>query len=271
MKPTEPGEREQAALVIARPGHELRIHGWLEQARPIVFVLADGSGRTGQSRLEATSRVLSAAGAEPGSLFGRLSDARLYAALLARDVGLFLSVAEELADAFLQRGVSRVVGDAAGGIDPIHDVCRALTATAAALARWQGSRPVIEHDFPLTGRPDACPRRLRRWALWLRLDNEALQRKLAAARGYTELSAEVNDALRAHGEEAFRTECLRPAVSWTAGMEASDRPEYEHRGEERVAAGRYARVIRAYAHVTPVVAALRRHAVKVPEPLLLAS
>src|SRR4030095_641561 len=29
----------RAALVSAHPGHELRVHGWLEIARPLVFVL----------------------------------------------------------------------------------------------------------------------------------------------------------------------------------------------------------------------------------------
>jgi hypothetical protein len=28
-----------AALVIGHPGHELRVHGWMEHARPQVFVL----------------------------------------------------------------------------------------------------------------------------------------------------------------------------------------------------------------------------------------
>lgn len=32
----------RAALVVAHPGHELRVYGWLEQARPRVFVLTDG-------------------------------------------------------------------------------------------------------------------------------------------------------------------------------------------------------------------------------------
>ena len=34
----------RAALVVAHPGHELRVHGWLEVARPVVCVSTDGSG-----------------------------------------------------------------------------------------------------------------------------------------------------------------------------------------------------------------------------------
>jgi hypothetical protein len=269
MRSVVPAEDGRAALVIARPGHELRVHGWLEQTRPAVFVLTDGSGRTGRPRLDSTMRVLTAAGAWPGAIFGRLPDTELYAALLEGRMELFLRLAEELGEAFLKAGVVRVAGDAAEGQDPALDLCRAVTAAAAALARWRGSRPVTEHEFSLEGRPEACPRPLRRWALWVRLDDAALGRKLQAATGYTELAAEVRQALDTWGEEAFRTECLRPAVSWTAAAAAP--PEYERRGEQRVASGRWARVIRGYAHVFPAVAALRRHAEAAARPLALAS
>src|SRR5262245_21413951 len=79
---SEAGPEGRPALVIAHPGHELRIHGWLCQHRPTVFVLTDGSGRGGRSRLGTTGRVLAQAGAEPGSIFGRYPDAAVYQALL---------------------------------------------------------------------------------------------------------------------------------------------------------------------------------------------
>jgi hypothetical protein len=51
------------ALIIAHPGHELRVHHWIEKTRPLVLVLTDGSGRTTQSRLASTTRILEQAGA----------------------------------------------------------------------------------------------------------------------------------------------------------------------------------------------------------------
>nr|MDP9120522.1 hypothetical protein [Acidobacteriota bacterium] len=33
-----PRPPQRAALVIGHPGHELRVHGWLERARPLVLV-----------------------------------------------------------------------------------------------------------------------------------------------------------------------------------------------------------------------------------------
>ncbi|HEX8245140.1 MAG TPA: hypothetical protein VF541_16635, partial [Longimicrobium sp.] len=46
------------ALVVAHPGHELRVYGWMERARPLVFVLTDGSGSGSEGRLESTTGVL---------------------------------------------------------------------------------------------------------------------------------------------------------------------------------------------------------------------
>jgi hypothetical protein len=64
----------RAALVVAHPSHELRLHGWLEQARPYVCILTDGGGRAGEPRLARTTEVLFRAGARHGAIYGRLSD-----------------------------------------------------------------------------------------------------------------------------------------------------------------------------------------------------
>src|SRR5205809_6166035 len=74
-----------AVLFVAHPGHELSVHGWLERARPEVFVLTDGSGGEGSARSASTARVLAACGASAGSIFGRFRDTDLYRALLESD------------------------------------------------------------------------------------------------------------------------------------------------------------------------------------------
>src|SRR5438105_9826273 len=77
---------ERALLVVAHPGHELRLFGWLCSARPDVLVLTDGSGHSGRSRIEATRNVLLMTGARAGAVFGEFTDRQLYAALLQADV-----------------------------------------------------------------------------------------------------------------------------------------------------------------------------------------
>ncbi|HEU4595091.1 MAG TPA: hypothetical protein VFS10_07955, partial [Pyrinomonadaceae bacterium] len=170
-----------AAVVVAHPGHEVRIHGWLERERPRVFILTDGSGRAGQPRIASTSRYLEKFGLRPAPLYGRFTDLEIYAALLRRDYELFVSLSEELADAFVAEGISRVVGDASEGYNTTHDVCRLLTDAAVEMARRSESREVESYDYPVVRRPDHCHESRRAAAVWLHLDEETFGRKLAAA------------------------------------------------------------------------------------------
>ncbi|HYH46807.1 MAG TPA: hypothetical protein VEG34_14070 [Thermoanaerobaculia bacterium] len=250
------GHGGRAALVIAHPGHELRVHGWLEQARPLVCILTDGSGGAGSSRLDSTRRVLAAAGAVPGPVFGRFTDRELYADLLAGEAGRFVALAAEVAAALEQAGVDLVAGDAAEGFNTGHDLCR-LVINAAALRLAGSGRPLANLELLLDDHPDLCPDELRGEALRLDLDDEALARKLAVARGYPEIASEVESALARFGEAPFRTEILRPV---RYGLDLAplfaDPPFYETYGEQQVAAGRYSHVIRLRQHVAPIAAAL---------------
>lgn len=251
------------ALVIGHPGHELRVHRWLELAQPVVFVLTDGSGRTGRSRIASTSAVLERVGARPASIYGRLSDQELYRAILGSQLDLFTDLADELARELDRAGVDCVVGDAVEGYNPGHDVCRLLLNTALLRLEAAGSQRRRNFDFPLAGSPDACPAELRRTALWLELDEAALERKLSAARAYPELAGEVAEAIARHGRDLFRIECLRPVrYGLDVGALFAHPPYYERHGEQQVAAGAYREVIRFRDHLGPLAEALDRHAAR---------
>lgn len=253
--------RLPAALVIAHPGHELRVHHWLERARPRVFVLTDGSGHTGISRLASTTAVLERAGAMPGSIYGRLSDRDLYRAILGGDVDLFAALADELAEALDQAAIEEVVGDAVEGFNPGHDVCRLWINAALRLA--ERGRRIGNFEFPLEGRPEECPPEDRTEAIRLELDEDALDRKLQAALAYPEMAAEVERALAHHGRAPFAVECLRPV---RYGLEIGGRfehpPYYESYGERQVAAGIYRQVLRFRDHMAPLAEGLGRSAAR---------
>jgi len=204
-----------------------------------------GSGK--RSRLHSTSRVLARVGATPGPVFGRLTDRALYAAILAQDVALALDLVDELAVTLVRDGVDYVVADALEGYNPAHDLSHVLVSAAVARAARGGHR-VAHFDLPLVGRPDTGPSGQR--SVTLPLDDAALARKLLAA----------------HGVEAFGVECLRPLTSGTLhAVPPEDLPYYERYGAGRVAAGRYARVLRYREHFAPLAAAVRR-SVLVEEP-----
>lgn len=256
--PAIPGSR--AALVVAHPGHELRVHGWLELARPTVFVLTDGSGRSGRSRLGSTTQVLARVGAEPGPIYGVLTDLVLYAAILNHNFDLFIGLAEELAEALVREQVDYVVGDAVEGKIVAHDVWRLVIDTAVEIASRSVGFQVANFDFLVMSRPDQCPEELRARTTCLNLNDGAFARKLEAARNYAEVAGEVQETLEQFGIEAFRVEWLRPVDSWTGrNGPPVEPPAYEQYGEQQVAAGHYDRVIRYREHVVPLAEVLWRH------------
>jgi len=248
-----------AALVIAHPGHELRLYRWLELSRPLVFVLTDGSGRSQQPRLSSTTVVLQKVGARPGRLYGLFTDAEAYAAILKGDARSLSQIARELASAFVDSNVSYVVADALEGFNPSHDLCRYLTNAAVALAEKQGRCVLGNFDFLLDGRADLCPEDLRPSAIRIDLDETDMGRKLAAVADYTELRAEAQAALTRFGAQSFLTEYLRPVTSFEAIPPMEDeKPYYERYGQDQVAAGFYQQVIRYQEHMRPLVRELWR-------------
>jgi hypothetical protein len=251
-----------AVLVVAHPGHELRVHGWLETARPEVHVLTDGSGHGPHPRLASTTTVLEQAAASCGGVYGRFSDRELYEAMLGGHVDLFLALADEVVEALVARDAGLVVCDAIEGYNPSHDVCRLLTGAAVHLASRRLGRSIAAFDFPLVARPDACPAHLRSGVLRLELDADALARKLQAADRYPELRAEVTAALEALGEAAFQVESLRPHDADSVAMFDVDPPFYERHGRQRVAEGVYRDVLTFREHVRPIADALREAAVR---------
>lgn len=248
----------RAALVVAHPGHELRVYGWLEATRPLVFVMTDGSGRTGHSRLPSTAKILNAVGASAGTVFGRFSDQFVYQATLRQDYGFFTALARELADHFVRERIDYAAGDAEEGYNTAHDICRLVINAAVEMASRERGIEIDNYDFLLTGRPEECPDQLRPRAIWLQLDDATVGRKLTAADNYPELAAEVETAIRENGASAFRVECLRPAVDDNGVSRfANEKPYYERYGEQQVAAGHYETVIRYREHVLPIAEALR--------------
>ena len=183
----------RAALVVAHPSHELRMHGWLEQTRPYVCILTDGGGRSGEPRLSRTSEVLDRAGATQGTIYGRLTDLEVYAAILKGDSELFAGLVEELCEAFVAEEIEYVVGDAAEGYSVAHDICRTMIDAAVELAEYRSGHIIENFDFLVVGRPEESHNHD---AITIHLDNDAFTRKINAALAYTpKLAQDVQAAL----------------------------------------------------------------------------
>jgi hypothetical protein len=247
-------QKQRAILVIAHPGHELRVHGWLEATAPSVWILTDGSGHTGRSRIDSTTRVLEPTGAVPGLVYGFMTDADLYDTVLNFNYRPFMNLVDQLAAAILHAQVDCIAGDAEEGYNPGHDTCRLIINAAVKLVKRKSREPIRNYDFTLVGPPDQCPEELRDYSLWLNLDDEAFARKLSAARNYPELQAEVETAL--NGASQFRVECLRPVNSLATSSFEDEPPYYELYGEKQVKSGYYRQVLRYREHMLPLARAL---------------
>lgn len=245
---------KKTVLVVGHPGHELRVFHWLELTRPTVFVLTDGSGRSGQSRLPSTTRILERAGASQGLFYGRVTDCEAYNAILNHDFDLFVGLARELARFLIDERVGVVAGDALEGYNPTHDVCRLLIGVAVEMANRSGHHELASFDFLLTGAPQ---KNFGLHDIRIELDDAAVARKLAAARSYAELESEVNDALGIDSGRALRVECLR-SLKNEIGFAENGKPYYEKYGEKQVAAGHYRDIIRYREHIKPLAEALRQ-------------
>ncbi|MDX6612051.1 MAG: hypothetical protein QOD75_1237 [Blastocatellia bacterium] len=243
-----------AALVVGHPGHELLVHGWLEETRPLVFVLTDGSGRSDQSRLASTTKILDQTGACAGGIYGRLTDAAAYGALLNHDFDLFRDLARELCEAFVTNDIDCVAGDALEGYNPMHDVCRLLINAAVTAAQRLRGREVRNFDFSLIGQVGS--HEPHEDGICHRLDDQAFARKMEAANGYAELAGEVGAAQARTTADDLKVECLRPVVPGVSDYDCDQAPFYESYGERQVTAGHYQTVVRYREHLAPLATAL---------------
>ena len=253
--PAFPGK--SAALVVAHPGHELRLYGWLRLTRPTVFVLTDGSGHTGRSRLRSTTKLAAEAGVRFGRIYGRFTDIDIYEAVLDRDFQVFTSLTDELTRELVKDETAYVVGDAIEGYNPAHDVCRMIINAAVELSKRRHGHEIANFDFLLVGNPSAGSETDR--AICVRLGQTTHSQKLTAAAEYQDLNRDVGHALGSFGAEAFQVEYLRPVdSSFDHGLFAEP-PFYEQYGERQVSRGYYDRVLRHREHMMPLSEALNSY------------
>jgi len=251
----------RAALVMGHPGHELKVFGWITTHHPRVYVLTDGSGQNGVSRLSATENLLAQLGAERGEIFGAVTDAEIYEAILEQRVSFFLNILDAMAESFASHSIDFVAGDLSEGFNPTHDLCRELIDAAVALVQRARKVSIPNYGFSLTEGESSYEPSHDRDCMHLRLDDDLLCRKLQAARSYAGLSGEIQSAIQHYGEEYFGVECLKKNNLTVPPLWAeSGKPHYERWGEQRKTEGKYVSVIRYREHIVPIATAIREHA-----------
>jgi len=247
-------------LLIAHPGHELRLFGWLRRANPLIAILTDGSGSTGISRIDLSEKLVAGIGGEI-IMAGRFAEPELYEIMMRGDVAPLARMVDELAARMRIEGTRMVVCDSGEGYHPGHDLCLPLATRATELCRASGGAAQIRQcEYRVVGDPRAGGAK----ECVLVLDDATLRDKIRESRSYAAasgdvLTQEVQYMFETYGEDSFRYEGLAPA-----GTEAPQLHDglryYERRGEERVREGRYRQVLRHATHIAPLVAALQARA-----------
>ena len=238
--------RSMPHLLIAHPGHELLLYGWMSRTKPRVHVLTDGSAHASAPRLRSTAELLRDLGARRGAIFGALSDREAYAMILEGNTALLLSLVAKLAAQLEAERPEMIAVDAVEGYNPVHDLCRIIAGAAIATAGID--TPLYE--YAVVGDPRSMAA-----AIAVDLDDAEHAAKLQRARREAGVLADVDGLLLRYGASAYRREAFRRVDDWTL-LEGDVPALYERTGEQRVASGRYARVIRRREHLLPLRDAL---------------
>ena len=241
------------ALILGHPGHELRVFRFLELYKPRVYVLTDGSGSAGHSRVANTLKILRQTGAEAGPVMGRYTDERFYRILREQDKALLTDLMEEIMADMQEQHIDTLAGDAAEGFSPAHDLCRYMINSMAGMYRAADGAAPPNYEFLLEGPPSDCPEDRAGEAIRIRLEEHDFQRKFAAALDYPELRQEVERVFSTHGAQPFTLECLWPSgpldryKTWTTEF-----PFYETWGREKLLSGKYKELISYREHLLPL-------------------
>jgi hypothetical protein len=215
-------------------------------------VLTDGSGGRAHDRSGRSRAVIERTGAQVGPVFAAAADREWYQAILAGDRRPFDAAAAAIVERCRAEGVAQIVADSLEFFNPMHDLCSCLAQHVARRVRDAGGGAAelltypIERPDLMSGRPDHV----------YSLDAAAVQRKLAAAAAYHELTTEVERRRLAAiehvaSERLFAVDLHRP---WPA--RAPEEPFYEKFGREMIARGTYAELITYEKHVRPMAALL---------------
>jgi len=243
----------KVALMLGHPGHELRIFRFLEIYKPRVYVLTDGSGAGGNSRVHNTMRIIQQTGATASPVMGRFTDTEIYRILEQQDTGVLAALMEEIMDDMKIHQADTVAGDAVEGFNPTHDLCRYMINAMTEMYGEDTGRSISNYEFLLDGPPAQCPVEFTHEAVWIRLTEEDFLRKLSAARDYPELHEEIEKIYAVHGAKPFLTECLWPSPNrgkyktWT-----TEEPYYEAWGREKLKSGVYKTLISYHDHLLPI-------------------
>ena len=242
-----------AAVLLAHPGHELRLHGWISRFRPLAILLTTGS-RSGEdrSRRQASEHMLDNLECARADAFGAVLDRDFYDLVLSGDARPFRRWIDAVAAALTAHRIDRVIVDGWQLYSVSHDLAHIIGRLAAQQATQISGRPIEVLQYEVVpaalGVGDLGPAVAR-----FLLSEDELQAKRAAVEAYPGIEAELEELGRIERADALRVEALFSVAPMTELLrQPARKPNYELYGETRQSQGTYSEVIRWH-HVEAII------------------
>jgi hypothetical protein len=251
----------RSALIIGHPAHGLRVHRFLEIYKPVFYIMTDGSGSKGNSKSDNAIEIIEHCGAKASPVICRFSDQEMYRIIKEYDIEAIRNLVNEIVEDLEKNEIDFIAGDSLEGFNPTHDLCRYLVNAVVKIYSHKRGKQTGNYDFLLHGPPDLCPPELVDESIWLKLEKEEFDRKMAVVRNYPEITVDIEYAFNHYGEDAFHIECLRPVKNlnqYTAWN--TDVPFYESYGIQKVKDGIYKEIISFEKHLLPLAKFLAKYA-----------
>jgi hypothetical protein len=188
------------ALAIAHPGHELRLHGFLEQARPFVFILTDNSEEHGQDLMWDAIKVIDRATKQgmnispeqlkdpfmrkvlkmshvDGENKAHYKDSQIAHEVLNLHTDFLDYYVDFIVDNLIRYKIDYLVCDSSEDYHITHEVVRMLCELAVSRVQQRTGDKVELLDFALSEPFDSITHE---HCIRIELSEEAVQRKLHA-------------------------------------------------------------------------------------------
>ena len=242
---------------LGHPAHELRAYGWIEQLKPDVMMLTDGSGSANTPRLHYSENNFTTAGVTKAQLHFDLTapDTALYKAIELQDASFFKVRFDALVNYLVELDIELLLCDGMEAYNSTHDIGHDLARAAAHKASQVLGHEIICCEFALADMFAPSPE-CQDWML--ELSPESMQKKLELAFHYQKVDEKnvlvsLDDLIERYGIDTFQTEQLRLAPAFDTGIRKPDgEPFYETFGKKRVEEGIYKHVITWENHIKPL-------------------
>ena len=273
----------KAALSISQAGHEIALHGFLDKAKPYIFIMTDGSGKNRGSRMAWMHKYFMSIYPEntkdmynilvQGNLKGEdryIKGWQVFQEIILKQVAFFAHYAGTVAEGLVRHKIDYIVTEAIEGNDPLQDFCAIVTEVAVKLVEEKTAKKIDIYQYHVTEKFD---KNINDDSIRIELSDESYNAKIKAIANYHESIfeefkanigmdvnsilkmkemprgiLEVENVLKSMDATYFKEEYISP-YQYVDFNNNDNKPAYETNGEKALAEGLPTQVITYDSHI----------------------